>query len=347
MHRAPRPPRPARASARVAVVTIAALAATSAAFAHDVDPTKLPLGDGKLSDSPKTGYIWACHTNPDGGGAQVEGPWIDRQNGTFDITAKAIVDGSVSWPHSFTMTQEGDARVIAWNALPDHPTGTYPIARSDDAFQYDRNPNSIAEHHMELALPLEPQLAASPTCAPGAVGVLLSGVVLFNALDAPGRDAVAHETQDACQGHPQQGSVYHYHNASSCVLAELDPGTGQSKLIGYAIDGFGIYGPRDENGETLSSADLDECHGITSEVDWNGERRVMYHYVATMDFPYTVGCLRGEWSRDDLRTISGPPPQGGPGMGGPRMGGPGGQGFRRPPGGGPPRGRPGFPPPMR
>jgi len=43
----------------------------------------------------------------------------------------------------------------------------------------------------------------------------------------------------------------------------------------------------------LSSADLDECHGRTSSVSWNGKRRRMYHYVMTLDFPYAVACYRG------------------------------------------------------
>ncbi len=174
---------------------------------------------------------------------------------------------------------------------------------------------------MRIALPLAPRLAAQPSCAPNAVGVLLSGVVLFNALDAGGRDAVAHETQDACQGHPRQFGVYHYHDASPCVLKELDSGSGPSKLIGYAVDGFGIYGPRDENGRMLSSADLDACHGRTSAVEWNGRHVVIYHYVATLDFPYTIGCLKGSWSRQTVRTISGPPPQFGRGPGGPAQNG--------------------------
>ena len=95
---------------RIAVATIAAFAATSAmlatsaALAHSPDPTHLPLGDGKLSSGPKVGYIWACHTDPNGGGAQVDGPWINKAAGTFDITRKAVVDGAVSWPHSFKIT---------------------------------------------------------------------------------------------------------------------------------------------------------------------------------------------------------------------------------------------------
>jgi hypothetical protein len=159
------------------------------------------------------------------------------------------------------------------------------------------------------------------------VGILLSGSVLFSALDAPGRDAVAHETQDKCQGHPQISGVYHYHSLSSCVRDEVDR-TGHSKLVGYALDGFGIFGHKGEAGARLTSADLDECHGHTHEIDWDGKRVVMYHYHATWDFPYTVGCFRGRYSLNDVRMISGPPPFRGDPLGG------------RPPG---PPGRPGPP----
>ena len=297
---------------RIAIFAVAALA-TSAVFAHELDPTKLPLGDGKLSTSPKVGYLWACHTNPNSrAGAQVEGPWIDKANGTYNLTAKAVVDGSVSWKqHSFKIAIKGNQRVITWDDLPDYPTGTFPISRADDAYRYDHNPNSIKKQSMQISLPLEPKLAAQPSCVPNAVGVLLTGVALFDSLDEPGRDAVAHETQDACQGHPQAGGVYHNHNVSNCALKELDSASGPSKLIGYAIDGFGIYGPRDENGHALSSADLDACHGRTSEVEWDGKKVKMYHYVATLDFPYSIGCLRGSWSQSAVSVISGPRPSGG------------------------------------
>jgi hypothetical protein len=302
---------------------LAALAAASPVRAHEPDGHRLPVGDGHLSKAPQKGWIWACHVDPEAGGAHRMGPWFNG-DGTYDITRKAVVDGHVMWPHDFRIQRQGDSRVIAWNDLPDTPTGNFPIAPDDDAYRYDRNPNRIREQAMRIALPAAPQLAPQPSCAPGAVGVLLNGAVLFSALDAPGRDAVAHETQDACQGHPQEGGVYHHHNVPNCLLA-TDTGSGQSRLLGYAIDGFGIYGPRDGNGNMLSSADLDDCHGRISEVMWDGQKRVMYHYVATLDFPYTIGCLRGTWSRETVRVISGPPPSfrsGGPrGMGQGDLGG--------------------------
>lgn len=304
--------------------SVALAALTSArARAHEPDLTRLPLGDGKISDAPRRGWIWACRVDPNGGGADRDGPWI-HDDGTFDFTAKAVVSGAVSWPYEFHVAREGDKRVITSNDFPDHPTGRFPIDPSEPAYRYDRNPNRIMEQTLRVELPARPVPADEPSCAPGAVGILLSGAVLFNALDAPGRDAVAHETQDACQGHPQQSGVYHYHSLSTCVPDKTDA-TGHSRLVGYAIDGFGIYGRHGENGKILTSADLDACHGHTHVILWNGKKVRMYHYHATWDFPYTVGCLRGAYDRSVARTLGGAPPQGrGPGPGR----GPGG---RRPP----------------
>ena len=305
------------------------------AAAHDINLHKLPLGDGKISQAPKVGWIWACHVDPNGGGAWRNGPWIDERDRTFDVTAKTAVGGACAGRTSSSSRSKATSAFSRRTIFPATPPGRFPISRSDPAFRYDTNPNRLRRQNIRLALPASPTLAARAHCAPGAVGIMLTGVALFNALDAPGRDALAHETQDRCQGHPQQSGVYHYHSLSSCI--DDKPGAdGNSPLIGYAIDGFGIYGPY-ENGRQLTTADLDACHGKTSVIDWDGRKEKMYHYVATADFPYTVGCLRGNYDRRLVRahrrsaararTLGrrGPPPRGfgpPPGMGPPRMGPP-------------------------
>ncbi len=124
----------------------------------------------------------------------------------------------------------------------------------------------------------------------GAIGVLTTGVVFFNALDALGRDGVAHEIQDACQGHPEVSGMYHYHSLTECLP---DSDEGHSALMGYVFDGFGFYGVRGEEGEVLTNADLDECHGHIHEIEWEGDAVAMYHYHATYEYPYTIGCYRG------------------------------------------------------
>ena len=297
-----------------------ALTGSLGAAAHEADGpdlTRLPLGDGKISTAPKRGYIWACRVDPNGGGAFRNGPWI-HADGTYDFTRKAVVSGRVSWPSRYHIALNGARRSFSTNDLPSHATGTFPIPATDAAYQYDRNPNSIHGQSFDFDLPADPQPLASPGCAPGAIGILTTGSVLFNALDAPGRDAVAHETQDACQGHPQDGGVYHYHSVSTCIddkrLAD-----GHSALVGYALDGFGIFGRYGEGGKLLASTDLDECHGHVHAIPWDGKMVVMYHYHASWDFPYTVGCLRGAYSMADMLKISGVGQGRGPGgQGGPR-----------------------------
>jgi hypothetical protein len=277
-----------------------------ASQSNPVDLKRLPLGDGKLSNSPKVGWIWACRVDPNAGGAFRDGDWI-KSDGTYDFTAKPIVEGNVNWSYRFKMALNGNKRIFNTNDLPNHPTGVYPISPSSNAYLYDRNPNSIAIQNMQVELPANPQLAAQPTCTPGAVGILKTGAVLFNALDAPGRDAVAHETQDACQGHPQQSGVYHYHSATTC-LPDKTTQDGHSTLVGYSLDGFGIFGRHGQDGNALQSADLDVCHGHTHAINWDGKQVSMYHYHATWDFPYTVGCMRGTYKMSDVMAISGPRP---------------------------------------
>ncbi len=260
----------------------------------EVDPTHLVLG--KTVTAATTNGLWSCQSNysSNQAGAQAEGPWFNG-DGTWDSTTKVTIDGAVNWANaSVTIAKSNGKRVITTNDLPtDHATGEFPVSSSDDAYQYDRNPNTISEQSITVELPLNPTMNAAPSCAGGEVGILKSGVAVFNAVDAGGRDAVAYEVQDDCDGHPQMAGLYHYHSASRCVLAELDSGKGQSKLIGYAFDGFGIYGSRGANGKELTNADLDECHGITSKVKFNGKKQKIYHYVANQEYPYTVGCFQG------------------------------------------------------
>jgi hypothetical protein len=53
--------------------------------------------------------------------------------------------------------------------------------------------------------------------------------------------------------------------------------------IGLARDGKVIYGPYNSNGELWNPCDVDMCNGRNMD-------STHYGYVATMFFPYTVGC---------------------------------------------------------
>jgi hypothetical protein len=209
-----------------------------------------------------------------------------------DVTKLPIGDGEVNWKSELAIKIEGDKRIIIGNRVPDHPTGVFPISKDDDAYQYDRNPNTIREKMFEIDVPANPVPVDTPSplnFVP--IGVLLTGSYIFNGLDAEGRDAVAHEIQDGCNGHPQQEGDYHYHSLTQCID---DPDTGEhSKLVGYAADGFRIYGKYGEDGKLLTDDDLDEFHGHTHLIEWDGQMVEMYHYHATNEYHYTLGAFRG------------------------------------------------------
>jgi hypothetical protein len=274
---------------RLGLVFFAVLAASAQA----VDRTKLPLGDGKVSSAPKRGWAYSCQrADPQGGGAQQAGPWIDEDAKTWDSTAKIAVQGSVGWDSVFSGKANGSAFQLSGNGLPSSATGTFPVASSDPAYQYDRNPNSIKAYNLAYSVPLQPERAAHATCIGGTVGVSLLGAPFLSPFDAQLRDAPAREVEDRCDGHPHMGGVYHFHSLSACAK-QSNGRKRHSRLVGYAFDGFGIYGYRGVKGRALEDGDLDACHGHTHKVRFHGKRRRVYHYHATREFPYLLGCYRG------------------------------------------------------
>jgi hypothetical protein len=85
----------------------------------------------------------------------------------------------------------------------------------------------------------------------GHVGIWKNGVSIFNALDGMTynnggvwhRDAYKFEgaSFDNCLGHPAPNGEYHHHIAPIC-LYNINDSTNHSPIIGFAFDGFPIYG---------------------------------------------------------------------------------------------------------
>lgn len=265
--------------------------------AQDINKDLLATGkiargaiDERSLSQPARNTIFSC--NRETMGVPLDRPWVDPK-GMIDLTKKPVVEGSVYRNGRFLVEKEEETARVSGNGLPSHPTGRFPVERGSAAFPYDRNPNSIQSHVIEYLIPSVPRIAERPGClSMGVIGIALTGGVLFNALDAPGRDAVATELFDRCEGHPERNGRYHYHYHSPC----FDQGEAHthSPLIGYALDGFGIYGWRDQGGVYISNGNLDECHGHKGLVPaGNGGVATEYHYHMNHEFPYTLGCFRG------------------------------------------------------
>lgn len=146
----------------------------------------------------------------------------------------------------------------------------------------------------------------------GAIAVLLNGVALNGVatrlgealpagteLDGEDRwvDAVAAEAwmDDGCLGHLSGGGNYHTHGGlpsaerrSLCGLP-VDQLGRHSALLGWAFDGYGLYGPQDVDG--LAPSNLDRCGG--HEGSTADGQPAAYHYHMAGAYPYALECYHG------------------------------------------------------
>lgn len=167
--------------------------------------------------------------------------------------------------------------IVHSDGLPDHETGVYPN---------EKNPYSILPQHYLYLIPRHPKWSETVTpLPPGPIGLAINGVLFYNPATKSGQDAGKVEISDDCCGHPDEKGRYHYHVYPRCIHTSfVDPKGEHSPLIGYAFDGYGIYGPNGEGGKVPT--DLDACNG-----HWDAVRG--YHYHVRRTFPYILGGYHG------------------------------------------------------
>lgn len=262
----------------------------------------------------------------------------------------------------------GEYRQISSNGLPNHPTGQFPNRG---------NPNTIQPQNYNFRVPANPKVAATPTALEfGPFGIALNGLLFdpgtaefwrddpnsgwrMEALGGPRNLGL-----DQNNAHVQPNGAYHYHAIPVGLVEKLGGQKDKPLLLGWAADGFPIYGamgysdPKSASGrlKKLASSYRLKKGARPSEpngpggnfdgaytADWefvkdsgdldecNGRVGVtpefpegIYHYVITDQFPFIPRMFRGT-PDDSFR----------------RGGGPGRDGRRGPP----PRGRRGPPPP--
>lgn len=247
---------------------------------------------------------------------------------------------------------EGSYRFIAANGLPDHQHGQFPNRR---------NPHSISAQRYDYRIPAEPQTAERLTyLGRSPFGIAVNGVPFdpgtaeywqndptsgwrYEALNS-----VIDLGVDTSHAHVQPTGAYHYHGMPTALIEKLGGDDKQMLLLGYAADGFPIYGPRAyseaENMESQlqvlkssyrlkkgtrpdgpggrydgsftadfeyipESGDLDECNGRYGVTPEYPEGT--YYYVITDEFPYIPRAFKG--SPDFSFKRREPPPGGGPG----------------------------------
>ncbi|MFO0909853.1 MAG: YHYH protein [Isosphaeraceae bacterium] len=188
---------------------------------------------------------------------------------------------------NLAIRHDATSLVINSQGYPNHPTAIFPNSR---------NPNRIRVQDFHFRLPLVPKKAEQITRVPmGEIGMALNGVVFFNPFEAGGMNAIEGYSEvwlDSCCGHPQQFGVYHYHKYPSCVKSPFtDDGQRHSPVLGFAFDGFPLYGPYEEAGvmarDLKGDRALDVCNG-------HDDPKRGYHYHVTPNrFPYILGGYAG------------------------------------------------------
>ena len=252
---------------------------------------KLRLGDDYLTTlKPAKGYLFSCsEKNPTAPGS-IENKinWINFKENTWNFFEKLWLPRGIFSPDSgiYNETLSENSREIIINNLPvNEKIGDWPMTNYSELTKIDPNPGIPSSSHSSFIYPINPNEIKMPRCVSlGPIGVTKNGVVIFNASDARGEDALAREIVDEFGGHPARNN-YHYHFIPEHLDTEF-LSNGHSRIVGYINDGFPIYGFKGEGGIEMSNNDLDLCHG-------HNHGKLGYHYHATIEYPYTIGCYKG------------------------------------------------------
>ncbi|KNC83426.1 hypothetical protein SARC_04315 [Sphaeroforma arctica JP610] len=269
---------------------------------------------------------------PEGGEGMGLGDMEGDSTSSVSSTECTITDGE-------TCSQDGSSNEFYGTLTYDEDTGLYngtvifnqcpnsnPNGREDDGVDYIISASSDCQ---EMTFPVDGYNTTGPWAAPlrNRLGISLHGVNIYGPMEAgfvegfvcngtcdggvdvPACDATL-EYQcgaenvdyayllDPCNGH---ALPYHYHADLSC---EYDQNAlGHSALIGYALDGRGIYGLNEDNvdGEAVQPTDLDFCGGHYGAIEEGGPE--VYHYHTQTTAPYVLGCFGPVESVEECREL--------------------------------------------
>ena len=124
------------------------------------------------------------------------------------------------------------------NGMPDHP-----MMVGITAWQQQVPIPQAYTGRNAWQIPLFPKLSDKPVSAKkelfrGAIALAVNGVPIFNALNNRKEDTFLAGELDEYGGHCGRGDDYHYHTAP----IHLEKAVGKGNPIGYALDGFPLYG---------------------------------------------------------------------------------------------------------
>ncbi len=238
--------------------------------------------------------------------AQLETPFIDNMTAWFrkgyrDAQGDTVIEDEFV-PDNLIISFDKTHMIVRSRGLPNHPTGIFP----DKARYLDGNPNYLQEKVTTTRIPLEPRenkdrlamqdATNNNNALPGGpIGVAVNGIVFFNPFDHL-LDADAVWRLDRCCGHPSPRAQYHYHKYPVCIKSPwADDGSEHSPLIGFAYDGYPIYGPYESKGLLAKDDTRNPINEFNIHRD---EERGWHYHVTPGKFPHVIG---GYWGVAEMR----------------------------------------------
>ena len=243
---------------------------------------------------------------------------------------------------------ENDQMVVTGNGIPNYiPTlvgidvsngwnegvsggfESLKLSEENEGASGNNNPNQLVIAEEVFRIPLSPVNNSTSTDTElGTVGAALNGMPIFNPFEDPNETAAYGRVFASCCGHPQQDGQYHYHKYPTCLRLISDEWKsekekcdeidallvegGHSPLLGFAVDGWPVYGPvgwpdssstvgvimessytgaDDSNGNAsyvAGSGHLDDCNGLVSPTPEFPEGIYHYHMTIKKDDDGTV-----------------------------------------------------------
>ena len=242
---------------------------------------------------------------PTGGGAEagtIEGPdftggdWSVGSCGEelfLDVAAYDGPGGEYPMPE-LGVSCSGDTRTVTSNGIPHY---TYQ----------SMTPNGLSAQNFTWEVPLNPAMADATSSIPclGTVGYTINGIPVYGPNEGPFPDPygdpIANDVMDWCQGHTGGNADYHYHGILETCMA-MEETEGPSPVLGFAMDGFPIYGPRGCVDEAcndvvtfLSGWDADgaTAMGCTSDSECADDRVCA---LAMVDGALTEACVAKDYA---------------------------------------------------
>jgi len=150
-------------------------------------------------------------------------------------------------------------------------------------------------------IPLVPTVATTKSAAvDGPIGVAVNGVPIFNPCKQGGCNSTpgGNDTKvlgelDLCNGHAGRADDYHYHAAPICMMSDQPTAYWDSHPLGWALDGYAIFGYRNPDGTTATRDNI--CGGNTLT---HQNAPAGYAYHVTDVSPYVLSCFYGNPSPD-------------------------------------------------